>query len=606
MALSGKTNVVSFATSGAFQVWIEWNATQNVSANTTTVNATMYVKSIFSGSGFTSNSCTMAIAIDGVTPGLVTKAVNINNIQTIAVYSYSRTVPHNADGSKSVLISGQFSANIKGWPRVDTTGSFGLNKIPRAYTFITSTNTCSMDSPLTIKVENNGSGLQARLYFNFGNKNLLLNGTMPIGTDYNYTFKASDWADQIPNSTSGSGSLRIETWNGGTKIGEQKKTLTLTYPTGTAYSPVITGFSATEAITTTASVTGSNTIFVQGLTNFRLKTDTTTAHGSPIKKFEWNVNGTVVSNIGLTLDINLAKTNVGTGTALPVTVSVTDGRGRKTTKSGYTINIQAYQPPRLTNFSAKRKTSPNTTVDIVKAVAISSIKNGTTEKNTYTVTTKYKKSVDTTWTTAKTETNTSGNLSITDLAINSSYDIQVIVTDKFNTITVDGIVSTTEVLFHLFKDVGVGINKMFEEGHGVLDVGGMIWMNSRSLLDFFYPVGSIYTSTNSANPSTWMGGTWERWGNGRAVVGVNESDTDFATPNKTGGAKSVQLHEGNMPNYVLVRASGGRGGGANGGTPVASGWRNGASFDLGRPYGGVDKVDIVNPYQTAYMWRRTA
>lgn len=52
-----------------------------------------------------------------------------------------------------------------------------------------------------------------------------------------------------------------------------------------------------------------------------------------------------------------------------------------------------------------------------------------------------------------------------------------------------------------------------------------------------YPVGSLYFSTNSTSPATIYGGTWERYGKGRTLVSVDESDTDF-TAGKTGGSKT--------------------------------------------------------------------
>lgn len=601
MALSGKTNVVSFATSGAFQVWLEWSATQNKANNTSTVNAVMYVKSVYSGSGFSSNGCTMTIIIDGQSTGVVTKGVSINNIQTIAVHSFSATVPHSGDGTKTFGISGQFAANIMGWPQVLSTGTFSLDKIPRAYTFMTNVDSVNMDSPLTINIANNGSGYTARLYYHFGNKRLLLNGATPVGTNYDYIFKASDWADQIPSSTSGWGTLSVETWNGGTKIGAASKSIGLTYPTGTAYSPSVTDFDAYEAITTTQTVTGSSRIFVQGLTNVRLHTTATTAHGSPIKEYKWEINGNTITNNGLTQDVNLGRTNLGTGSAIPVKVTVTDQRGRTASKTGYTINIQPYQPPKLTEFSALRKTSPDTTVDIVKTVAVASIKNGTTEKNTYTVTTKYKLSTATEWTTAKTETNTSGNLSIADMSVNSSYDIEVAVTDKFNTISATQVVSTTAVPMHFYKDVGVGVHKMYEEGHGALDVGGDIWSNGRSLLNIFYPVGTIYQSTNSANPSTWMGGTWERFGNGKTLVAVDENDTDFSVPNKIGGTKAHTIKYKLNDNTFGIYNSGEESAGF--GLQQSTYFRDRQmvlSQSAPKPF------SVVQPYITVYRWRRIA
>lgn len=57
-----------------------------------------------------------------------------------------------------------------------------------------------------------------------------------------------------------------------------------------------------------------------------------------------------------------------------------------------------------------------------------------------------------------------------------------------------------------------------------------------------YPVGSIYLSVSSTNPSSLFGGTWVAWGSGRVPVGINASDTDFSTVEKTGGNKNLQSH----------------------------------------------------------------
>ena len=70
---------------------------------------------------------------------------------------------------------------------------------------------------------------------------------------------------------------------------------------------------------------------------------------------------------------------------------------------------------------------------------------------------------------------------------------------------------------------------------------GAIKTLNRDLFDLVYPVGSIYMSVNSVNPSTLFGGTWEAWGSGRVPVGINTNDSNFDTVEKTGGASSVTL-----------------------------------------------------------------
>ena len=61
------------------------------------------------------------------------------------------------------------------------------------------------------------------------------------------------------------------------------------------------------------------------------------------------------------------------------------------------------------------------------------------------------------------------------------------------------------------------------------------------IVDLIYPVGSIYMSVNSVNPSLLFGGTWTAWGQGRVPVGVDTSQSAFDTVEETGGAATVTL-----------------------------------------------------------------
>jgi hypothetical protein len=60
-------------------------------------------------------------------------------------------------------------------------------------------------------------------------------------------------------------------------------------------------------------------------------------------------------------------------------------------------------------------------------------------------------------------------------------------------------------------------------------------------LQAVYPVGSIYlNATSSSNPSSLLGfGTWEAFGAGRMMVGLNASDALFDTAEETGGSKDA-------------------------------------------------------------------
>lgn len=130
--------------------------------------------------------------------------------------------------------------------------------------------------------------------------------------------------------------------------------------------------------------------------------------------------------------------------------------------------------------------------------------------------------------------------------------------------------------------------------------------------DRMYPVDSIYISTNSTSPASLYGGSWERYGKGRTLVSVDESDTDF-TAGKTGGSKTHNHNPGTLSaqvslfgqNTVVRRVS----------IPSFKGDVrhigdiNGGSFDSNwgaAIVGHSDSASSMEPYVAVYVWRRTA
>lgn len=137
-----------------------------------------------------------------------------------------------------------------------------------------------------------------------------------------------------------------------------------------------------------------------------------------------------------------------------------------------------------------------------------------------------------------------------------------------------------------------------------------------AILAIAYPVGSIFTSVVNTNPGTTIGGTWVAWGTGRVPVGVDASQTEFNTVEKTGGAKTHTLTGPELPphQHRLGQNYGGNLGFAEStGGPtqytVGYGVTRGSSNDL--KSGTQDTTtgqahNNLQPYITAYMWKRTA
>lgn len=138
---------------------------------------------------------------------------------------------------------------------------------------------------------------------------------------------------------------------------------------------------------------------------------------------------------------------------------------------------------------------------------------------------------------------------------------------------------------------------------------------AKSLLDFFYPVGTIYETTSSDLDTTTkmnnhFGGTWEAYGSGRVLV-AKSSDTEFDTIGKTGGEKTHTLTINEMPSHSHRQAEyEGSAGGIECTTALHLNWLdtlNGNRVGLNTATaGGGQAHNNLQPYQVVYRYRRTA
>lgn len=98
--------------------------------------------------------------------------------------------------------------------------------------------------------------------------------------------------------------------------------------------------------------------------------------------------------------------------------------------------------------------------------------------------------------------------------------------------------------FNNFKvDATLSIEGQPADAKATGDAIANISIDTATIIDLIYPVGSIYMSTDSNNPELkWEGTTWIAWGSGRVPVGVDSGLSEFETVEKTGGHKDLQGH----------------------------------------------------------------
>lgn len=605
---------------GGWQLRADVTAAQNTAGNYSDVTVKVYLVAD-SGWNIVSSAMSGTTNINGSSAGFSFNP-STNGGTTALLTTRTVKVPHNADGTKTVGISFSYnlaitSSNLGGTVgNLSGSGTMTLPKIPRAFDFIMSSTTANIGDNLTIKVIDTGSGFKPWGSLHFGSAKIDLK-EMPVGTNKSFLLDPAILGSQIPNSAKGTGGFYLDTWqsnaSGAPLIGQVSHRIDLTMPASVG-APSISSVAAAEGAEKVKTLLGTGNNYLQGQSNIIFTVTSAAKYGASISKTEVLYKGTSIPIVNGKPTLNLANIDVTAGEQT-ATAKVTDSRGFSVTKD-IKFTVLAYNPPIISMFNAMRNTKDMTTIDVAKTGTVASVKVGTAEKNTYTAKTEYRLINAETWTNAKSETNAFANVAILKTDIKKSYEIQVTLTDQFSTVTSIVTVSTGKYPLTYYRDEGVGVVKVYEPGHGALDVGGDIWQNGRSLLDTFYPIGSVYQSVNSANPSTFMGGTWERIAKGQVLVGVNENDTDFSTAGKTGGQKTqgliARIGGTSKSGQLTMRAVDPESGGLPRNYGLAN-LTNTAIADFGtQKYSTVvtrsDGTDsnTLQPYIAVYIWKRTA
>ena len=162
MALSG-----SFGTdfSGGYRLQIDWYASQDIANNTSRVRCDLYL--ISKGSSWTiSSSATknVSLTIDGNFSGSAQGGLaGLSGNQKKFIYWHEVTVPHNADGTKSVDLRGVFdiavTLNGSYVASVNTSQTVTLDTIPRKST-LTSTASMTAGYNLAVSISRASSNFQ--------------------------------------------------------------------------------------------------------------------------------------------------------------------------------------------------------------------------------------------------------------------------------------------------------------------------------------------------------------------------------------------------------------------------------------------------------------
>lgn len=591
---------------------------------------------------------TYTVVINGSTVHSAVHKPTVGNGQTVWVASGTATVGHNADGSKTVAVSASFNNADRGTYLPTTgscSGSLKLTTIPRAT--VPSVDKPSLDCGSVIKFTGTSasSNFSHKLYTTWNNEEKLI-ATIDKGStavSYSYTIPTS-WEKNMPNTTSAIATFILETLNGDTVIG--RKSINATVQVRSGIVPTI----GNPTIEDTNSISKAMGLYVQSQSCIKFTIPTSGNQGSTITSVSTKFNNQTYSGSTFTTQ---AIQDSGT---LTYTITVTDSRGRTATKSG-SVTVTAYSPPSLTNVSAKRANSSYAVDESSGTYALLHFKVGFTSLSNKNVTSfyiQYRASGASSWTKINSWANNytleqdykAGNLFT---STTSTYEIAFGVKDKFMSDYSWQIVTVTPTytLINFGKD-GKSLTFFGQDGNNAnrLTVNGDLAINSvkentsstkilvnggntvmyrdwdklvNSIKSAMYPVGSVYITYNNVNPGTFLGGTWERFGQGRTLVGEgtgNDGSTSMSfTSNSTDGKyKNTHYHitsfGWDMNAFYAGKPDGAKNGDYNRTSVIPNGYivnANSSATSQSRLNWTDDRtISNVQPYIVVFFWRRTA
>lgn len=135
-------------------------------------------------------------------------------------------------------------------------------------------------------------------------------------------------------------------------------------------------------------------------------------------------------------------------------------------------------------------------------------------------------------------------------------------------------------------------------------VDNMIDARVKQLILAAFPVGVVIQSTNSANPSTYIGGTWTQIAQGRTLIGAgtgNDGTTSMSfTANSQGGVYKQGLTLKDMPNTIWHSDVNSQTGG------IKTAFTGAAQMSAGTGATNFNqKHNNIQPYYVVYIWKRT-
>ena len=460
-------------------VYVE-QGSQSITANTSTVNWRMTVSR--TGAYYTHNhqgDSTLSLNLDGHNVHYSYPTWETSG-EEYTLASGSSTINHNSDGTKTLPVSCTFNPNNGLHGTITVSASLGLTTIPRSSSVSVSTGV--IGSSVTININRSNSNFKHTVRYAWAGKT----GTIASNVDTSASWTIPmDFANDIPNSASGTGTIYVDTYSGNTKTGTQSATFTASVPAN--LKPTFSGITLSDLNSAAQNLIPNGNTFIQVISNIKVSFNGAVgSYGSSITGYRAEIvgkNQATSSNGGSLGIMNYNGT-------IKIRASVSDSRGRWSDAREISATVLEYFAPAL-SFSIARTGSTSSTLTVTRNAKVAPLIVSGSQKNTMTLTFKVARlgtdafAVDNgqatgAWSSISSLVNSRANLSGNYLA-NQSWIVIGILEDKFTRTEFMVNVATESVVFSYDRS-GVGVNKIREQG--ALDVKGSIYADNNPIQQY--------------------------------------------------------------------------------------------------------------------------
>lgn len=398
----------------------------------------------------------------------------------VTLASGSSTISHNSDGRKTLPFSCTFNPNNGLHGTITVSGNLGLTAIPRSSSVSVSAGV--IGSAVTININRQSSSFKHTVRYAWAGKS----GTIATNVDTSTSWTIPlDFANDIPNSASGTGTIYVDTYSGSTKTGTQSTTFTASVPENV--KPTFSGVTLSDLNGAAQNLIPNSDTFIQVISNIKVTFNSAVgSYGSSITGYYAEIvgkNQSTSSNGGSLGIMNYHGT-------IKIRSSVSDSRGRWSDTKEVSVTVLEYFAPAL-SFSIARTGSTSSTLTATRNAKIAPLTVSGSQKNSMTLTFKVARlgtnsyTVDNgpatgSWTSISNLVNSQANLAGNYLA-NQSWVVIGILEDKFTRTEFMVNVATESVVLSYDRS-GVGVNKIRERG--ALDVKGDIFANDQPIQQY--------------------------------------------------------------------------------------------------------------------------